>query len=103
MANRSNYYPRTLRLQSWEVQNIKLFDRENNLLYNYIQSPDISPKNILEKEFYCEWKKEEIKKFEEKWDALIEMMKNRKASLDEISQLKNEKEQIFERVFKIKK
>ncbi|WP_204638491.1 hypothetical protein [Fusobacterium periodonticum] len=21
MANRSNYYPRTLRLQSWEVQN----------------------------------------------------------------------------------
>ena len=79
----------------WEVQNIKLFDRENNLLYNYIQSPDISPKNILEKEFYCEWKKEEIKKFEEKWDALIEMMKNRKASLDEISQLKNEKEQIF--------
>ena len=99
MANRSNYYPRTLRLQSWEVQNIKLFDRENNLLYNYIQSPDISPKNILEKEFYCEWKKEEIKKFEEKWDALIEMMKNRKASLDEISQLKNEKEQIFERIF----
>ena len=85
--------------QSWEVQNIKLFDRENNLLYNYIQSPDISPKNILEKEFYCEWKKEEIKKFEEKWDALIEMMKNRKASLDEISQLKNEKEQIFERIF----
>ena len=99
MANRSNYYPRTLRLQSWEVQNIKLFDRENNLLYNYIQSPDISPKNILEKEFYCEWKKEEIKKFEEKWNALIEMMKNRKASLDEISQLKNEKEQIFERIF----
>ena len=23
MANRSNYYPRTLRLQSWEVQEIK--------------------------------------------------------------------------------
>ena len=89
--------------QSWEVQNIKLFDRENNLLYNYRENSDISPKNILEKEFYCEWKKEEIKKFEEKWDALIEMMKNRKASLDEISQLKNEKEQIFERVFKIKK
>ena len=84
--------------QSWEVQNIKLFDRENNLLYNYIQTPDISPKNILEKELYCEWKKEEIKKFEEKWEALIEMMKNRKASLDEISQLKNEKEQIFSKI-----
>ena len=28
-------------------------------------------------------------------------MENRKASLEEISELKNEKEQIFERVFKI--
>ena len=77
--------------------NIKLFDRENNLLYNYIESPDISPKNILEKEFYCEWKIEEIKKFEEKWKTLIMMMENRKASFEEISQLKNEKEQIFKR------
>ena len=84
--------------QSWEVQNIKLFDRENNLLYNYIQSPDISPKNILEKEFYCEWKKEEIKKFEEKWQLLIKMMENRKASFEEISQLENEKEQIFSKI-----
>ena len=31
--------------------NIKLFDRENNLLYNYIENLDISPKNILENEF----------------------------------------------------
>ena len=30
---------------------IKLFDRENNLLYNYKETPDINPKNILEKEF----------------------------------------------------
>ena len=82
--------------------NIKLFDRENNLLYNYRENLDISPKNILEKEFYREWKIEEIKNFREKWENLVRMMENRKASLKEISQLKNEKEQIFERVFKIK-
>ena len=57
--------------------NIKLFDRENNLLYNYRENSDISPKNILEKEFYCEWKIEEIKKFEEKWKTLIMMMENK--------------------------
>ena len=75
---------------------------ENNLLYNYIESPDISPKNILEKEFYCEWKIEEIKKFEEKWKTLIMMMENRKASFEEISQLKNEKEQIFKKISVLK-
>ena len=35
MANRSNYYPRTLRLQSWEVQNGKvqgLLEVKNGLL-----------------------------------------------------------------------
>ena len=78
--------------------NIKLFDRENNLLYNYRESPNISPKSILDKEFYCEWKKEEIKKIEEKWQLLIKMMENRKASFEEISQLENEKEQIFSKI-----
>ena len=78
--------------------NIKLFDRENNLLYNYRESPNISTKSILDKEFYCEWKKEEIKKFEEKWQLLIKMMENRKASFEEISQLENEKEQIFSKI-----
>jgi len=78
--------------------NIKLFDRENNLLYNYRENLDISPKNILEKEFYCKWKKEEIKKFEEKWQILIRMMENRKASFEEISNLKKEKEKVFEKI-----
>ena len=82
--------------------NIKLFDRENNLLYNYKESPNISPKNILEKEFNREWKTEEIEEFKENWENLIKMMENRKASIEEISQLKNEKEIIFERISKTK-
>ena len=43
-------------------------------------------------------KKEEIKKIEEKWQLLIKMMENRKASVEEISQLENEKEQIFSKI-----
>lgn len=78
--------------------NIKLFDRENNLLYNYRENLDISPKNILEKEFYREWKIEEIKNLKEKWENLIKMVENREASLEEISKLKNEKEQVFEKI-----
>ena len=82
--------------------NIKLFDRENNLLYNYKETPGISPKNILKKEFNREWKKEEIKDFKEKWENLIKIMEIRKAPVKEISELKNEKEQILERISKTK-
>ena len=82
--------------------NIKLFDRENNLLYNYKESPNVNPKDILNKEFNRVWKKEEIKKFKEKWENLIKVMENRKVPTKEISELKNEKEQILERISKIK-
>ena len=71
---------------------------KNNLLYNYIENLDISPKNILENEFNREWKIEEIKKFEEKWENLIKMVENREALFEEISELKNEKEKIFSKI-----
>ena len=82
--------------------NIKLFDRENNLLYNYKENYDINPKNILENEFNSEWKLEEIKNFREKWENLIIMMENRKLRIEEISKLKNQKNQVFEIISKIK-
>ena len=82
--------------------NIKLFDRENNLLYNYKENSNINPKNILENEFNCEWKLEEIKNFREKWENLVRMMENRKIHTEEISKLKNEKNQVFEIISKIK-
>ena len=83
--------------------NIKLFDRENNLLYNYKENSNINPKNILENEFNCEWKLEEIKNFREKWENLIIMIENRKPHIEEISKLKNEKNQVFEIISKIKR
>ena len=78
--------------------NIKLFDRENNLLYNYKETPKINPKDILNKEFIREWKKEEIKDFKEKWENLIKTMENRKAPQKEISDLKIEKEQTLNKI-----
>ena len=78
--------------------NIKLFDRENNLLYNYKETPKINPKDILNKEFIREWKIEEIKEFKEKWENLIKTMENRKAPQKEISDLKIEKEQTLNKI-----
>ncbi|MHB9341919.1 zeta toxin family protein, partial [Fusobacterium polymorphum] len=40
--------------------------------------------------------------FKEKWENLIKIMETRKAPVKEISELKNEKEQILERIFKTK-
>ncbi len=78
--------------------NIKLFDRENYLLYNYKENPDINPKDILNKEFNRVWKKEEIEEFKEKWDNLIDTMRNRGASREEIVQLKFERNLTIEKI-----
>ena len=87
---------------SKSFDNIKLFDRENNLLYNYKESPNVNPKDILNKEFNRVWKKGEIEEFKEKWENLIKIMESRKALIEEISQLKIEKNQVLERISKIK-
>ena len=71
---------------------IKLFDRENNLLYSYKETPDVSPKDILEKEFSRKWEKEEIEEYDERWNNLIKTMESRSASAEEISKVIIEKE-----------
>ena len=71
---------------------IRLFNRENNLLYSYKETPDVSPKDILEKEFNRKWEKEEIEEYDERWNNLIKTMENRKASAEEISKVIIEKE-----------
>ena len=77
---------------------IKLFDRENNLVYSYKESSIVNPKDILQKEFKREWKKEEIEEFKEKWNNLINIMKNREASREEIVNLKFERNLTIEKI-----
>lgn len=50
---------------------IKLYDRENELLYSYRETPNISPKDILEKEFNREWEIKKIKEYKEKWESYL--------------------------------
>lgn len=68
--------------------NIKLFDRENNLLYNYKESPGINPKDIIDKEFKRKWVKEELNKYRKDWQSLFKMLEKREAALGEVEPIK---------------
>ena len=78
--------------------NIKLFDRENNLLYNYKESPGINPKDIIDKEFKRKWRKEELSEYRKDWEDLLEMLKNREATLDEVGPIKITMNEIIENI-----
>ena len=68
--------------------NIKLFDRENNLLYNYKESPGINPKDIIDKEFKRKWEKEELNEYKKDWKNLFKMLEERKATLNEVEPIR---------------
>ncbi|WP_320950919.1 MULTISPECIES: zeta toxin family protein [Fusobacterium] len=78
--------------------NIKLFDRENHLLYNYKESPGINPKEIIDKEFKRKWRKEELSEYRKDWEDLLEMLKNREATLDEVGPIKITMNEIIENI-----
>ena len=67
---------------------IKLFDRENNLLYNYKESPGINPKDIIDKEFKRKWEKEELNEYKKDWKNLFKMLEERKATLNEVESIR---------------
>ena len=68
--------------------NTKLFDRENNLLYNYKESPGINPKDIIDKEFKRKWEKEELNEYKKDWKNLFKMLEERKATLNEVESIR---------------
>ena len=74
------------------------FDRENHLLYNYKESPGINPKDIIDKEFKRKWRKEELSEYRKDWEDLLEMLKNREATLDEVGPIKITMNEIIENI-----
>ena len=68
--------------------NIKLFDRENNLLYNYKESPGINPKDIIDKEFKRKWEKEELNEYKKDWKNLFKMLEERETLLNELEPIR---------------
>jgi len=78
--------------------NIKLFDRDNNLLYNFKESPGINPRDIIDNEFKRKWRKEELSEYRKDWEDLLEMLKNREATLDEVGPIKITMNEIIENI-----
>ena len=68
--------------------NIKLFDRENNLLYNFKESPGINPKDIIDKEFKRKWEKEELNEYKKDWRNLFKMLEERETLLNELEPIR---------------
>ena len=77
---------------------IKLYDREKNCIYDMSKTPNIDPKSIIEKEFTREWKKEEYIDYLNQWEKLITKMKNRNAEAIEIEIALNEKENLIKNI-----
>ena len=76
---------------------IKLYDRDKNCIYDMSKTPNIDPKSIIEKEFTREWKKEEYIDYLNQWEKLITKMKNRNAEAIEIEIALNEKENLIKK------
>lgn len=77
---------------------IKLYDRDKNCIYDMSKTPNIDPKSIIEKEFTREWKKEEYIDYLNQWEKLITKMKNRNAEVIEIEIALNEKENLIKNI-----
>ena len=77
---------------------IKLYDRDKNCIYDMSKTPNIDPKSIIEKEFTREWKKEEYIDYLNQWEKLITKMKNRNAEAIEIEISLNEKENLSKNI-----
>ena len=77
---------------------IKLYDRDKNCIYDMSKTPNIDPKSIIEKEFTREWKKEEYIDYLNQWAKLITKMKNRNAEAIEIEIALNEKENLIKNI-----
>ena len=61
---------------------IKLYNRENRLLYSQKETPDKNPKEVLETEFKRKWGKEEFQEYKKDFKKVIVMMEKRHASND---------------------
>ena len=79
---------------------IKLYNRENRLLYSQKETPDKNPKEVLETEFKRKWDKEEFQEYKKDFQKVIVMMEKRHASNEEIENTKNEMDKIVGNVSK---
>ena len=79
---------------------IKLYNRENRLLYSQKETPDKNPKEVLETEFKRKWSKEEFQEYKKDFQKVIAMIEKRHASDQEIENTRNEMNKIIGNISK---
>ena len=72
-------------------ENIRLFNREDEEIYSLQKTKNINPAMVLKNEFSREWNQDEISKYIFNYEKLIEILKNRNASIEKIQEAEIEK------------
>lgn len=72
-------------------ENIRLFNREDEEIYSLQKTKNINPAMVLKNEFSREWNQDEISKYTFNYEKLIEILKNRNASIEKIQEAEIEK------------
>ena len=78
--------------------NIKIFNRENDLVYSKSEKSDLDPGKVLQKEFDRDWELDEYKDYKNDCLDILGVMDSRKAKGEEIELIKSN---LFEKMEEI--
>ena len=78
--------------------NIKIFNRENDLVYSKLEKSDLDPGKVLQKEFDRDWELDEYKDYKNDCLDILGVMDSRKAKGEEIELIKSN---LFEKMEEI--
>lgn len=93
-------YPETISklYETGLVDEIKLYNRNKECVYDMSKTPNINPKQIITTEFEREWSREEYIDYLKEWDKLEDKMLKRNAEEIEVEIMKDTKAEILEKI-----
>lgn len=93
-------YPETISklYETGLVDEIKLYNRNKECVYDMSKTPNINPKQIITMEFEREWSREEYIDYLKEWDKLEDKMLKRNAEEIEVEIMKDTKAEILEKI-----
>lgn len=75
--------------------NITLYNRNQECLYNQNETPQLSPKKIIDDTFSMSWSMKELQNFKNDINEVTNLMTKRKASSESIKEFKSEFQNIY--------
>lgn len=78
--------------------NIRIFDREKNCLYNQKEMPKINPKDIILNTYNRNRSKKEMEEFKQEIEKVNDLMKERNASISEFEQFEKEYKEELQKI-----